>query len=487
MPYTIHSVNNLFNVNNSGTGYFYGGIVSSGDIFMRGALVATGTVLRPSDTGVLTGVFVLRSETGSYLNQFYPLNSNPAGYITTGNILTGSGIVDRVPVWTGPSGFRATPLVIYDTPGTTPILAHNSLGSVAKVRMAHVRVPSSSYGYATALTSGNNVNSDPVNGYDMIILFATGTNPANTELTLSSPGESYQHLLLHVESGALTLKNTGNMYLHSDWVAGSGQSLKLHYNFYDSRWHEEYRFPIPSGFVSGYVPTSATGSFLTTTTVGGVRTLSVTGVQTSGNVLLSGAGSVTLLLTVGTSTVTISGFTGYYPYSSNPSGYLTSADLSSYVTQSQTGAYNSIFYSVRGGQVSGAISGWNVTSNKYGVGAGIYTFYKGITGSGVSSVFAIYNRYGAVALQSMIVGTSSGMSTMKSHTVLCQSGSGVVPMIMLNADVGPFGSQDFQVNYFSTGTTGLALNITNLGSVSGDYLVTVLLGGSFHPMNILEL
>jgi hypothetical protein len=83
----------------------------------------TGSVVRPSDTGdfypssnpsgFITGIdtsfFVTSSQTGNYNNEFYPLASNPAGYVT-GGVVRPSETGYLYPS-TNPSGFVAGSVV----------------------------------------------------------------------------------------------------------------------------------------------------------------------------------------------------------------------------------------------------------------------------------------------------------------------------------------------------------------------------------------
>ena len=55
--YIISSVDNKFNVDSSGNAFLLTDAVISGDIYTRGNIVVTGSVIRPTDTGnfIVTG------------------------------------------------------------------------------------------------------------------------------------------------------------------------------------------------------------------------------------------------------------------------------------------------------------------------------------------------------------------------------------------------------------------------------------------------
>jgi hypothetical protein len=272
-------------------------------------------------------------------------------------------------------------------------------------------------------------------------------------------------------------------------------------------------YPLTSN-PSGYVRTVDTGIFVGDNETGAYTNTFPTHTQTG--TLLVGKNQTGF-------------FTGeFYPYKSNPSGYITSADLSSYVLDSETGAYTNTFpthtqtgtllvgknqtgiysgsfyplnsnpsgyltsggtgafYPKTGGQVDGAISGENLISNKYGFGGGVYTFSKTIAGNNSSNVFSVVNSGGAQIMDVMVNCSASGFSAAKSYSVA--HAYGTTPLAQLKISTTISGAQDFNSEFFLTGAvSGLAMKINNVGTLSGNFLVTLLLGASPTPITMFEL
>jgi hypothetical protein len=183
---------------------------------------------------------------------------------------------------------------------------------------------------------------------------------------------------------------------------------------------------------------------------------------------------------IGAGAVTITGIGGTVVTTSGKTIYISGGGSSSF-----TGTVTGNFYPITGGQVSGDVLTQSLTVNKYGYGAGIRVFQKGIASGASANIFAIYNVYGTVAFDNFIGVSNSGYSVVKNYFVAGQSSG--APVFAMLTNTGPYGANDFTATYFNTGTTGVALRITNNASVSGDFFVTITLGGSSQPISVVEL
>jgi hypothetical protein len=310
MATTILSINSKFNVDSSGTGYFAGGIQSSGDIYMRGVLVATGSVVRPSDTGFLTG-------------QFYPFTTNPSGYITSGQ--TGALRLAITQLSTS-SGYASTGL--FDTAqwyrvaraSTSPTSHYHAIFSLADANRAiwtflisHTTTTGGSISllnytnpvnYIAGVTgscSGIRLTRDTgAGGFNYVEIAHPGTfgesagrvvsiinlntsqlAPSNllTPIELSGVTGSQPNLVVHA---TLDLNNRTLLGL-SDNTLGDG-IFKVDAS---GVWYRGNLLALSGGYYSssnpsGYITTGQTGAFLTTGQTGAFITTGQTGAMIYG-------------------------------------------------------------------------------------------------------------------------------------------------------------------------------------------------------------
>ncbi len=166
------------------------------------------------------------------------------------------------------------------------------------------------------------------------------------------------------------------------------------------------------------------------------------------------------------------------------------------VTESETGAFaiaatgslTGIFYPLNSNPNSyqsstGIVSGQDLVSNRYGYGAGIYTFLKGINSGQTGNVFSVQSQNGTNIFSVTINCSTNGFNIAKYYTVAAQSGQ-TTPKVVLTVDTGPFGNNNFIANFSITGTTGILMKINNAGIVSGDFMTTLFLGGTSVPVII---
>ena len=347
----------------------------------------TGSVVRPSETGTFltssqsgafypssnpsgfitgvdTGSFVLKSETGIYTGLFYPLLSNPSGYVTgsvvrpseTGSFLTTSSTGQFYPS-SNPSGFitgvDTSNFVLNSQTGSyTGLFYPLSQNPSGYVTGNNVVRKTDDYLYDDSLVrsvSWRNRNLFNSDGYIRFVwedgTFFTKVGASGIVLELDD-----QHLIdsngTHSVSwdGRILADGNGSpsVFWQNRLLMGSGWSLDTEptggAHVATCNFITGYSYPLstnPSGYVTGQVvrPTE-TGSFITSSQTGQFYPMSnpsgfATGIDSSNFVLKSETGA----------------YTGqFYPRTTNPSGYVTGSvirpsDTGSFITTSQTGAF----------------------------------------------------------------------------------------------------------------------------------------------------
>jgi hypothetical protein len=181
----------------------------------------------------------------------------------------------------------------------------------------------------------------------------------------------------------------------------------------------------------------------------------------------------------------------FYPRSGNPSGYLSAGSTGILVGHDQTGIYNLLFYprdsNPNNYQSSdGAVTGKHLISNKYGYGAGIYTFEKTLNPNITANIFSISSSNGTQVFDVMINCDANRMSVAKSYSVVhAFSGN---PRSFLKLNTGPYisSNRDFNVEFIGTGNNGTVMKIINSTTETGQYIITLVLGGCYNPVTIIE-
>jgi hypothetical protein len=381
-----------------------------------------------------TNMFVQTGQTGIFSNSFYPLNSNPAGYITgaTGGFVSTSqtGILvgkNETGILVGKNETGIFANTFY------PISSNPSsfLSGVGVASFISKFSTTSRLASSIIVESGGKIGigiTTPSAGLDVMVDNGFG----NTELRITNP-TNFNSWSLSSRTGAIQIVEVGvaaRMQITNGGNVGFGTSTPNY-----------------------HLDVTGAGNFANGVYDNDVRLVNVNQTGT--------------LLVGKNQTGIYSG--SFYPLNSNPSGY---------VTASQVG------YSVTGGQVSGSISGWNLVSNKYGFGGGIYTFSKGINSGSSSNIFAVANSGGAQIMDVMVSCSAINFSAAKSYAVAHAYGAAPISQTKISTTVS--GAQDFTSNFFLTGVSGMAMRINNNGTVSGNFLVTLILGGSLTSVSLTE-
>jgi hypothetical protein len=220
----------------------------------------------------------------------------------------------------------------------------------------------------------------------------------------------------------------------------------------------------------------------------------------------------------------------FYPRFQNPSGYINSGNLAGYVQTSQTGAYDNTFvshnesgiltgtfvkrietgsyfntflektetgafvgvsqtgafYPKTGGQVQGSVAAESLVANKYGFDGGIYTFRKVIGPSSSANVFSITNTIGT-HLVDVFINQQTGSYVVAKKYTAAMTWSGT-PRVNMTMNTGPYSvaGRDFTANFSRTGADGLLMTINNTATLSGNFLVTMVLASSWYKNTIVE-
>lgn len=341
-------------------GYVQGAVVRPSN---TGAFLDTGSsqtinslknfLIRPTVNG--TGVLLSgeASVTGALTGAFYPLNSNPSGYITgvdlssyvtksstgafvttgqTGQFITASQTGEFVS--TGATGGFVTGSVVRPSETGSFIISSQtgqfvSTGSTGVFVIGAVVRPSETGNFITSSQTGAFYPANNPSG------FITGVNLSN-----------------YVTGSVVRPSETGNFAVNSQVVFITGnQGVSGIKNFY-SRPTVNGTGVLLSGEAAGAANTGElTGAFypLNSNPSGYITGVDLSAYVTGSVVRPSETGSFITTLQTG----------AFYP-SSNPSGFITGVDLSSYVTTGQTGHF------VTGSVVRPSETGVFVTSSQTG-------------------------------------------------------------------------------------------------------------------------
>lgn len=409
------------------------------------ALDVSGTILATNAT-VGGSPVITQAQTGIYSGSFYPLNTNPSGYLTAGN--TGSFVV------TGQSG----------------LLRYSNLSS-------------SSFGTVNNITGG-------------------------TWYRVAQTTSGSSRFAAWVDIGCLggpTPPTSRLFYISHDWQQHGGINL-VHQTLTNTI--TGIRLVRETGFTAAYVEVCPNG------TVSGTAFQSTVYNDDSINgyplVAMNWSG-LTGALPVNQAIVTQMdvGSDAAFAVSTsrlgsdyvriNSSGLsvtgrlvLTRADSGNFVGINQTGNFittgqtGDYFSESQGGQVTAAISGYNLVSNRYGFGGGIYTFTKGVNSGTFADIFSIINSGGAQIMDVMVNCSTSGYSAAKSYAVAHAYGTQPISQLKISTPIS--GTQDFRTDFYLTGSgvSGMAMRINNNGTLSGNFMVTLILGASPSAITLIE-
>lgn len=341
---------NLVSKNETGayTGLFY-------PLLSNPSGYLTGQVVRPSDTGAfypranpsgfITGIdtssFVLQSQTGSYTGLFYPLLQNPNGYVTgsvvrpneTGSFITNGQTGQFYPA-NNPSGYVAGGVV---RPNETGAFLTSLPDDIVR-------------------TTGNQAITGDKHFYDAFGYLAIDIG---SRYIMNSDGVAY----INVDLGQLQTQYQSNSGASLSWLYGQ---------CYD---------------VSGQNSISWMTRQLEGT--GGAGDIKVDWASN----ILSGVWSYNGAASAPYHLVNYNSLTGYgYPKSSNPSGYITGnvvrpTETGEFLTSSLTGSLTGAFYPLNN-NLSGYVTGSVVRPSE----TGSFMTSGAPSGAGAVSIFALGNR-----------------------------------------------------------------------------------------------
>jgi hypothetical protein len=246
-------------------------------------------------------------------------------------------------------------------------------------------------------------------------------------------------------------------------VVASGTNYIVSVGGVNTRTVELQTFPVDLSYLSEKVwvsglfyPLSNPSGFLTLADGAGVGSLNVTGCILSGAIVLSGIGG--LGLTTSGQVIVISGGGGssnsfdtgvlsgiFYPYASNPAGYITTAQTGSFVTTGQTGVF-----------VLAANTGVFITTGQTGQFAPAAGTGNFIT-TGQTGVFALSAN------------TGSFVTTGQTGLFASAVGTGA---FITTGQTGTFYASSNPSNFTATKITGQSVtgaNFTGLGTVAITY------------------
>lgn len=481
-------------ITSSQTGQF----VSTGS---TGSFV-TGSVVRPSETGSFittsqTGAFVGTGQTGFYTGVFYPLNSNPSGYITgvdlsnyvtksstgifvttgqTGNFITtsqtggfvstgstGSFITSSQTgqfVSTGQTGNFVTGSVVRPSETGSFITTSQtgqfvSTGSTGSFVTGSVVRPSETGAFLTTGSTGNFITSSQTGQF-----VSTGATGSFVTGSVVRPSETGNFITASQTGQFVGTGATGGFAVNTQVVFITGnQDVSGIKNFY-SRPTVNGTGVLLSGEGAGAVSTgSLTGVFypLNSNPSG-----YITGVDLSAYV----TGSVVRPSETG-NFITVSQTGAFYPIS-NPSGFITGVDLSSYVTTGQTGQF-----------VTGSVVRPSETGNFITTGQTGQFVWTGATGSFVTTgQTGVFLTSGSPVDTIHLYGKNDqGTTIYKGNPVYIGGANGANPLIKSAANTGEFSSsktigllaQDLSVNELGYAITeGILEGFDTSAGAAGD-------------------
>lgn len=334
------------------------GVLLSGE---GGAAVNTGSLtgafypLNSNPSGYLTGVdlsnYVTKSSTGSFVTTgqtgVFITSSQTGQFVSTGS--TGSFITTSQTgqfVWTGSTGNFTTGAVV--RPSDTGIFI--TTGQTGQFVTGNIVRPSETGSFITASQTGTFYPISNPSGYITGVDLTNYVTKSSTGVFVTT-GQTGNFITATQTGQFVSTGATGN------FVTGSVVRPNETGSFITSSQTGVF-YPIsnPSGYITGvdlsnYVTSSQTGQFVWTGDTGNFSTNSSV-VLLTGNQVVSGVKDFASRPTVNNIPILLSGEGGgsgaantgdltgvFYPLNSNPSGYITGVDLSNYVTQSSTGSF----------------------------------------------------------------------------------------------------------------------------------------------------
>ena len=284
-------------------------------------------------SGIDTGNFITSSQTGNYLNLFYPLNLNPNGYLTSVN--TGNFV--------STSQLNSTGSYLYNLINNDVISINNKhgnllitgSGNISVINLGQVLVISGSTGVYSGFL---HKNSNPV--------FTTGNQIISGSKTFKD--YTYFSKAFYVESGnagmdfstfTLVDQTEGNIALNWD-----NRTLNNKTEITTLDWQKRILSGSWTGqnlFVSGarVITTNDTGNFgnaVNTGVLTGIfypRYSNPSGYITTGQTGVFGNAINTGVLTG-----------VFYPFKTNPSGYITTGQTGAFGGLTNTGILTGVFY-----------------------------------------------------------------------------------------------------------------------------------------------
>ena len=507
---------------------------------LGGNTVATAVNLASTGT-------TLAAWTGSSTGLYYPLNSNPSNYVTssaTGSYVTtgdsrdinlGGNLIhgEEVQYFSGIGGGSLSaqvahyyPNVVYlnglQSPAVTGAYSFNSAIPRTSNTMFSIRVHGLILGISSLAPSG--IIDFTAAGYAINVLGGNIDNQSGFTYhynILDNGNDGYNKWVGINNSGnvAVAFGDTGSLIyiakVSADaWV--SNLSTPLGTYGYLTGWSTRLETGNNFGWLdknnmTGYEYHLHNAAFIQGGTLpSGVLNGNYPGITGIGNATINGNSIVT-------SNQTGIYNTSFYPLNSNPSNYAATGETGAFVRKndfilkSPIGVTSSVDWQNRllidssgnnsldwgnhyltGGWVVGSlnslgtISGGNIISDKNAYGGGIYTFYKGINTGVTAGIFSIGNAAsGAQTFLAKIISSNSGFYVSKTYDVVhFYSGT---PMVSMLSNTGPYNGRDFNPSFTDILGTGVKLSINNSSTISGDFVVSIFLAGSFTPMIVNEL
>lgn len=308
----------------------------SGTAIISGDTGAYANFVSLSQTGGLvssanTGAFVTTGQTGTLTNVFYPLNSNPSGYITASSNI---GVRMIVPTGTINSGQISGNVVITGAGNVSTYTGLSGLIIISGDTGAYsvFALKSDTGQFITTAQTGTFVTTGQT-GLLTNVFYPLNTNP-NGYLTNSTVGG----VRMIVPTGTTNSGNiSGNVIVTGAGNVSVFTGISGHIVVSgDTGAYTNFITPSQTG---QFVTTAQTGGFLTLGNVGGVRMIVPTGTtrsgNISGNVIFTGAGNVTVETGI-SGHIVVSGNTGAY------ANFITPSQTGNVVNTSQTGGFASI-------------------------------------------------------------------------------------------------------------------------------------------------
>lgn len=444
-------------------------------------------------TGVVLSGEIIVPNTGELTGVFYPLNSNPNGYVTgsvvrpseTGNFLYVNGLLgDRGDISVGGTTPNNLTFSIDSQTITSDKIANNAV-TTTKISNFNITADKLAVGSVTnSKITGNAITNDKL--ADM----ATQTIKGRI-----SPGISDPEDLSASQVRTLIQFNSSVSGLLSGYVTGSVVRPSETGSFITTAQTGAF-YPVsnPSEYITGsVVRPSETGSFLTTGAAD-VRYVILTGNQT-----ISGVKQFISRPTVNGTGVMLSGeavsvptgeLTGaFYPLNSNPSGYITGVNLSNYATtayvtgisgdlqqqitalNNQTGGY--VLDSETGNFITTSQTGaFYATSNPSGFITGIPDIVYTTGNQDISGLKDFQTRPTVVDVPVLLSGDAvdtvhlygkndEAFTLYKGYPVFINSANGDNPLISLASNTGE-----------RTSSKTLGLMATDVASNNFGYIIT---------------